>query len=141
MAIVKRKRTNPVRIKCILPIQHISLNPHLALAPKARFDSQFISRLYEATKVMTKDFAQCFIGLSGESLASQIPAKLCLDHAEGGFDVRAFVIPLIELFTVHLVVVKHSMPYVYLAGWFGILSEVDIRFDPFVLGYVEVRFV
>ena len=90
---------------------------------------------------MTKDFAQGFVGLSGERLASEIPAELRFDHREGRFDIRASVIVIMKLALIHLVVVEHSMPYIYLAGRLGILAKVDIRLCALILNYGQVGFV
>jgi hypothetical protein len=95
---------------------------------------------------MAKDFAKRFICLSRESLASQVSAKLCFDHVEGGLDVRPFVVVLIEVLTIKTVQMKHFVPSVALANWLRILFEVNVGLHPFVLGNrkvgaIRVRFV
>ena len=72
---------------------------------------------------MAENFAERFVSLSGECLASEIPAKLRLDHRKGGLDVRALVIVVVELALIHLVVIEHPMPHINLAGRFGVGRE------------------
>jgi len=67
-------------------------------------------RLNETANIVTQNLTESFIDLRGFGLTSQVIPELCFNHAERGFDVRAFMIVLHELLCVAAVIVKHSFP-------------------------------
>ncbi len=63
---------------------------------KRRVDSQFMNRLNQDAQIVAEDFAESLVDLGGQGLAAKSLPKLCLDHAEGGFDIGAFVVMIEE---------------------------------------------
>ncbi|HKP38489.1 MAG TPA: hypothetical protein VJT71_16640 [Pyrinomonadaceae bacterium] len=80
------------------------------LFPKGRFDPKFVNRLNENAQIMRQHFAKSFIDLCRARFTSQTVAKLGLNHAESGFDIRTLVIALHKPFTIEVVKMKTSVP-------------------------------
>jgi hypothetical protein len=78
--------------------------------PKFWFDIQFKRTLNETAEIVTQYLAKRLVDLRGRRLAPQTVTKLGLNHVEGRFHVRAFVVLLHEPSLIVFVVVIHLPP-------------------------------
>ena len=112
------------------------------LSPKGRFDTEFVHALYQATKVMSKNFTKSFVDLRRARLASQTVAKLSLDHMERRLDVGSLVIALHEASLIVRIEMEHPLPNcilrVGLAGRDTVALERDVRHRGMVNNGLEI---
>jgi hypothetical protein len=57
------------------------------LFPESWFDAEFVNALYQATQVVTKHLAKCFVDLRRAGFAPETVAELRLNHEEDCLDV------------------------------------------------------
>ena len=79
-------------------------------SPERRLNAEFQNRLNETTDIVAKNLTQSFVNLGHLGLASQTVSELCVDHAEGRFNVAALVVLLKKPLLVEAEVVIPPLP-------------------------------
>jgi len=80
------------------------------LCRKICFDAKFFGLVNEHDKIMTENLTKRFVDHCGIRLTAKAVAKLALNHAESGFDIRPLVIMLQKLGASELKIVVHLRP-------------------------------
>lgn len=75
---------------------------------------------------MAEYLTKHFVDLRSPGLTFQTAAELCLDHAESGFDIRAFMIAVHKRFTIKAIIVIHLFEHAC-ARSLSIHFERDVR--------------
>ena len=79
---------------------------------------------------MTKYLAKNFINLSSRGFGSDGSSELCLNHTEGGFNVRPLMIMLQEGFSIEVVEMPHAIPQaIKFMMMVACTSRIDLKWD------------
>jgi hypothetical protein len=94
--------------------------------PENRINPEFTYFVNKYHKVMTENFAECFIDHRNIGLTSQTVAKFTFHHGERGFNIAPLVIMGHKVLSLELEIVKHLFPS-SAASAFVMRSKRDVR--------------